>query len=144
MGDVVFDTCVYHQPSINLLFEVIDADNILFGSEMIGAVRGTAPHTGHHFDDTRRYVDALGLAPGARAKVYELNARRGIPPPRRASLSSGPVTQTLTWILGCSPVSRASCRLKSGIGLTCGADHPIISVANDISGSQTGSQRPPA
>jgi 4-oxalmesaconate hydratase len=79
MGNVFFDTCVYHQPGINLLFEVIEPENILFGSEMIGAVRGIDPQTGHHFDDTRRYVDALGLPPHVRAQVYELNARRVYP-----------------------------------------------------------------
>jgi 4-oxalmesaconate hydratase len=79
MGNVYFDTCVYHQPGINLLFEVIETKNILFGSEMIGAVRGIDPTTGHHFDDTRRYVDALALAPQAQAEVYEHNARRVYP-----------------------------------------------------------------
>ena len=79
MGNVFFDTCVYHQPGIDLLFDVIDVDNILFGSEMIGAVRGIDPQTGHHFDDTRRYIEALDLAPGARAEVYELNARQVYP-----------------------------------------------------------------
>ncbi len=79
MGNVFFDTCVYHQPGINLLFDVIDVDNILFGSEMVGAVRGIDPQTGHYFDDTRRYVDALDLTPGDRAKVFELNARRVYP-----------------------------------------------------------------
>jgi 4-oxalmesaconate hydratase len=79
MGNVFFDTCVYHQPGIDLLFEVIDTGNILFGSEMVGAVRGIDPQTGHHFDDTRRYVDALDLSPDARAKVFELNARRVYP-----------------------------------------------------------------
>ncbi len=79
MGNVFFDTCVYHQPGINLLFDVIDVDNILFGSEMVGAVRGIDPRTGHHFDDTRRYVDTLSLAPGDRAKVFELNTRRVYP-----------------------------------------------------------------
>ena len=79
MGNVCFDTCVYHQPGINLLFDVIDTGNILFGSEMIGAVRGIDPQTGHHFDDTRRYIDALRLAPGDRAQVYELNACRVYP-----------------------------------------------------------------
>ena len=58
MRNVFFDTCVYHQPGIDLLFDVIDVDNILFGSEMVGAVRGIDPQTGHHFDDTRRYVEA--------------------------------------------------------------------------------------
>jgi 4-oxalmesaconate hydratase len=79
MRNVFFDTCVYHQPGIDLLFTVIDAGNILFGSEMIGAVRGIDPQTGHHFDDTRRYVDALGLTPGARDQVYERNALRVYP-----------------------------------------------------------------
>jgi 4-oxalmesaconate hydratase len=79
MTNVFFDTCVYHQPGINLLFDVIDVDNILFGSEMVGAVRGIDPQTGHHFDDTRRYVDALELTAGDRAKVYEANARRVYP-----------------------------------------------------------------
>jgi 4-oxalmesaconate hydratase len=79
MGNVYFDTCVYHQPGINLLFEVIDPKNILFGSEMIGAVRGIDPSTGHYFDDTRRYVDALDLEPETRAQVYEHNARRVYP-----------------------------------------------------------------
>jgi 4-oxalmesaconate hydratase len=84
MGNVCFDTCVYHQPGIELLFNVIDIGSILFGSEMIGAVRGVDPQTGHHFDDTRRYVDALGLAPAARDQVYELNARRVYPRLRQA------------------------------------------------------------
>jgi 4-oxalmesaconate hydratase len=87
LGNVFFDTCVYHQPGINLLFDVIDVDSILFGSEMVGAVRGIDPRTGHHFDDTRRYVDALDLPPDDRAKVFEGNARRVYPrldakPPR--------------------------------------------------------------
>ncbi|HEV7710322.1 MAG TPA: amidohydrolase family protein [Asanoa sp.] len=79
LGNVFFDTCVYHQPGINLLFDVIPADNILFGSEMVGAVRGIDPRTGHHFDDTRRYVETLKLDPDDRAKVYEHNARRVYP-----------------------------------------------------------------
>ncbi|GAA4249412.1 amidohydrolase family protein [Dactylosporangium darangshiense] len=79
MGNVFFDTCVYHQPGIDLLFAVAEPDNILFGSEMVGAVRGIDPRTGHHFDDTRRYVDAVGLDDEARAKVYEFNARRVYP-----------------------------------------------------------------
>jgi 4-oxalmesaconate hydratase len=79
MGNVFFDTCVYHQPGIDLLFEVIDIDNILFGSEMVGAVRGIDPQTGHYFDDTKRYVDALGLDEADRAKVFEGNARRVYP-----------------------------------------------------------------
>ncbi|HUZ20080.1 MAG TPA: amidohydrolase family protein [Acidimicrobiales bacterium] len=79
MKNVYFDTCVYHQAGIDLLFEVIDTDNILFGSEMVGAVRGIDPETGHHFDDTRRYLDALDLTPGVREQVFSGNARRVFP-----------------------------------------------------------------
>jgi 4-oxalmesaconate hydratase len=79
MGNVFFDTCVYHQPGINLLFEVIDHGNILFGSEMVGAVRGIDPQTGHYFDDTKRYVEALGLTESDRESVLEGNARRVFP-----------------------------------------------------------------
>jgi 4-oxalmesaconate hydratase len=79
MNNVYFDTCVYHQPGINLLFEVIETKNILFGSEMLGAVRGVDPETGNYFDDTKIYVDALNLSPDDRTKVYEGNARRVYP-----------------------------------------------------------------
>jgi 4-oxalmesaconate hydratase len=84
MRNVFFDTCVYHQPGINLLFEVIDVDNLLFGSEMVGAVRGIDPQTGHYFDDTRRYVEELKLPSSDLAKVYEFNARRVYPRLNRA------------------------------------------------------------
>ncbi|NOX82969.1 MAG: amidohydrolase [Alphaproteobacteria bacterium] len=79
MNNVYFDTCVYHQPGIELLFNVIDIDNILFGSEMVGAVRGIDPQTGQYFDDTKRYVDNLKLSEDDRRKVYEGNARRVYP-----------------------------------------------------------------
>jgi 4-oxalmesaconate hydratase len=79
MKNVYFDTCVYHQPGIDLLFEVIDIDNILFGSEMVGAVRGIDPETGFYFDDTKRYVDSLKLSDADRVKVYSGNIRRVYP-----------------------------------------------------------------
>lgn len=79
MKNVFFDTCVYHQPGIDLLFKVIDIDNILFGSEMVGAVRGIDPQTGNYFDDTKRYVDSLNLSDEDRTKIYQGNARRVYP-----------------------------------------------------------------
>ncbi|MBB3911191.1 amidohydrolase family protein [Sphingomonas desiccabilis] len=79
MKNVFFDTCVYHQPGIDLLFEVIDVDNILFGSEMVGAVRGIDPQTGRYFDDTKRYIDALAIPDADKRKVFEGNARRVYP-----------------------------------------------------------------
>jgi 4-oxalmesaconate hydratase len=79
LGNVFFDTCVYHQPGIDLLRRVIPVENVLFASEMLGAVRGTNPETGSGWDDTKRYVDALDLSEQERAQVYELNARRVYP-----------------------------------------------------------------
>lgn len=79
MNNVFFDTCVYHQPGINLLAEVIETKNILFGSEMVGAVRGIDPQTGHYFDDTKRYIDALDISDEQRHAIFEGNARRVFP-----------------------------------------------------------------
>jgi 4-oxalmesaconate hydratase len=56
---------------------VVPADNILFGSEMVGAVRGVDPETGHYYDDTKRYLDAIDWLPDAdREKIFNVNARR--------------------------------------------------------------------
>jgi 4-oxalmesaconate hydratase len=79
MRNVFFDTCVYHQAGISLLAQVIGTDNILFASEMLGAVRGINPETGSGWDDTKQYVDALDLTPDDRHKVFEANARRVYP-----------------------------------------------------------------
>jgi 4-oxalmesaconate hydratase len=79
LNNIFFDTCVYHQPGINLLTEVIPIDNVLFASEMIGAVRGIDPQTGFPFDDTKRYIEAAALSADDRYKIYEGNARRVYP-----------------------------------------------------------------
>jgi 4-oxalmesaconate hydratase len=79
LGNVFFDTCVYHQPGIDLLLEVIPDDNILFAAEVVGAVRGIDPETGFHFDDTKRYIDARALSESSRRKIFEGNARRVYP-----------------------------------------------------------------
>jgi 4-oxalmesaconate hydratase len=79
MNNVYFDTCVYHQPGIDLLADVIDTKNILFGSEMVGAVRGIDPTTGQYFDDTKRYIDALEIDEPAKHAIFEGNARRVFP-----------------------------------------------------------------
>lgn len=79
MKNVYFDTCVYHQPGIDLLLDVINTENILFGSEMVGAVRGIDPETGNYFDDTKRYIDAANISDSQRTQIYESNARRVFP-----------------------------------------------------------------
>jgi 4-oxalmesaconate hydratase len=75
LRNVYFDTCVYHQPGIDLLLKVVPDANILFASETVGAVQGVDPQTGHAFDDTRRYIDAsVSATPAARQRIFESNA----------------------------------------------------------------------
>ena len=71
--------------------KVIPIDNILFASEMLGAVKGIDPETGHHYDDTKRYLDAVEwLSREQRQRIFEGNARTVFPrinqriPPRPA------------------------------------------------------------
>ena len=70
-----FDTCVYHQPGAELLATVIPVRNILFASATIGAVQGIDPETGYHYDDTKRYIDAVPwLTADDRRMIYQDNA----------------------------------------------------------------------
>jgi len=77
LENVFFDTCVYHQAGIDCMSRVIPAKNILFASEMVGAVRGIDPDTGYFYDDTKRYIDASpDLNEGEKQLIFEDNARR--------------------------------------------------------------------
>ncbi|WP_411085134.1 amidohydrolase family protein [Streptomyces sp. 061-3] len=79
LRNVYFDTCVYQQAGTDLLTSVIPTENVLFASEMLGAVRGGDPETGIAWDDTKQYVDRAGLSAAALTAVYETNARRVYP-----------------------------------------------------------------
>jgi 4-oxalmesaconate hydratase len=78
-NNVFFDTCVYHQPGIDLLVKLVSTDNILFASEMLGAVKGVDPTTGNYYDDTKRYIDASSLSSGDKEKVFIGNALKVYP-----------------------------------------------------------------
>ena len=79
-NNIFFDTCVYHQPGVDLLTKVVPVDNILFASEMVGAVKGIDPRSGQYFDDTKRYVDnAPGLSAADKDKIFAGNAYRAYP-----------------------------------------------------------------
>ena len=80
LNNIFFDTCIYHQRGIDLLLDVIPIKNILFASEMLGAVRGIDPESGFYFDDTKRYIDAnIHISEQDRKDIYENNARRVFP-----------------------------------------------------------------
>lgn len=60
--------------------DVIPAHNVLFASEMIGAVRGIDPETGHRFDDTKYLLDSIDtLADEDRRLIQAGNALRVFP-----------------------------------------------------------------
>ncbi len=80
LNNVFFDTCVYHQAGIDCMTKVIPQKNILFASEMVGAVRGVDPTTGFNYDDTKRYIDATpNLDSEAKKAVFEDNTRHVFP-----------------------------------------------------------------
>lgn len=79
MNNVYFDTCVYHQKGIDMLLKVIPNKNILFASEMVGAVRGIDPETGNYFDDTKRYIDDAAISDEEKANIFEHNIRAVYP-----------------------------------------------------------------
>ncbi len=80
LNNVFFDTCVYHQAGIDCMTKVIPQKNILFASEMVGAVRGVDPTTGFNYDDTKRYIDATpNLDDAAKKAVFEDNIRHVFP-----------------------------------------------------------------
>ena len=80
LNNVYFDTCVYHRAGIELLMKVIPADNILFASETVGAVRAIDPETGRHFDDTKHMIDSIEwLSADDRDKIFERNVHKVYP-----------------------------------------------------------------
>ena len=77
LQNVFFDTCVYHRAGMELLLKIVPVDNILFASEMVGAVRGIDPQTGFGYDDTKKSIEsAAWLTEADRRKIFEDNARK--------------------------------------------------------------------
>lgn len=79
LNNIFFDTCVYHQAGIDLLTKVIPPDNVLFASEMIGAVRGIDPETGRNYDETKPMIEASSLTASDKAKIFSGNVLRVYP-----------------------------------------------------------------
>ena len=80
LNNVYFDTCVYHRAGMELLMKVIPADNILFASETVGAVRGIDPETGRHFDDTKHMIDGIEwLSADDKDKIFHGNVHKVYP-----------------------------------------------------------------
>jgi 4-oxalmesaconate hydratase len=78
LGDnIFFDTCVYWERGMQLLVDTIPARNLLFATEMIGAVKGIDPRTGRRYDDTCSLLDRVtGLSADEREAIRAGNALR--------------------------------------------------------------------
>lgn len=79
LRNVFFDTAVYHQPGYDLLVDLMPASNVLFASEMLGAVRGADPDTGVEWDDTLTYLRASGRTQADWDAITHENALRIYP-----------------------------------------------------------------
>ena len=114
LNNIYFDTCVYHQPGIDLLTKVIPVDNILFASEMIGAVRGIDPETGHYYDDTKRYIEASTILDGD-DRWQDLRRQRAarLSAARRRAQGQGPE--------GCNPIEGRPCTNSASSNATSSA-----------------------
>jgi 4-oxalmesaconate hydratase len=79
-GNVFVDTCIYNHLNMQMLFDAVPLDNILFGSECDGAFPGIVnEETNDHYDNTRRYVDDSKLSAAEKERVYVANAQRVYP-----------------------------------------------------------------
>lgn len=79
LRNVFFDTAVYHQPGYNLLLDVLPSSNVLFASEMLGAVRGADPETSVEWDDTLTYLKGSDRLPADWDAITHKNALRVYP-----------------------------------------------------------------
>jgi 4-oxalmesaconate hydratase len=79
-GNAFVDTCMYNHMNMEMLFDAVPLDNILFGSECDGAFPGIVnEETNDHYDNTRRYVDDSKLSSDDKDRVYSANAKRVYP-----------------------------------------------------------------
>jgi 4-oxalmesaconate hydratase len=76
-GNVFFDTCVYWGKGLELLLEAVPLGNILYASELLGAIKGVDPRTGHRYDDTKFLLDAIPhLSEEDRQTIFGGNAMK--------------------------------------------------------------------
>jgi hypothetical protein len=104
-NNIFFDTCVYHQPGIDLLTKVVPVDNILFASEMVGAVKGTTrgPVSFRRHQALRR--QRAGLSAADKDKIFAGNAYR----PIRGSRTPSPSKRSARSAHGWEPCAFSPC-----------------------------------
>ncbi|HXG53125.1 MAG TPA: amidohydrolase family protein [candidate division Zixibacteria bacterium] len=74
---VYWDMAVYDKESMELLIKRVGVDNVLFATEMFGAVNAIDPKTGRNFEDLVPIFDSIDwLTAEDKRKITEINARK--------------------------------------------------------------------
>lgn len=72
-----FDTVLYNQESLELLFRVVGVDRCLFGTEKPGSGSAVDPKTGLAFDDIKPVIDEIDFLSAAdRRAIFSDNAQQ--------------------------------------------------------------------
>ena len=74
---VYWDMAIYDQASMEMLIHRVGVDNVLFATEMFGAVNAIDPETGRSFEDVPSMFSGIDwLSDEDRLKITEGNARK--------------------------------------------------------------------
>lgn len=74
---VYWDMAIYDQESMEMLIKRVSVDNVLFATEIFGAVNAIDPQTGRSFEDVCSLFDAIDWPSDEdRQKIYDGNARK--------------------------------------------------------------------
>lgn len=74
---VYWDMAIYDKESMEMLIKRVGVDNVLFATEMFGAVNAIDPKTGRNFEDLVPIFDSIEwLSDADRRKITEGNARK--------------------------------------------------------------------
>jgi predicted TIM-barrel fold metal-dependent hydrolase len=75
-----YDTVLYNQESIDLLFRIVGTDRCMFGTENPGSGSSKDPKTGAWLDDLKPVIEGIDwLSEEDRSRVFEDNARAVYP-----------------------------------------------------------------
>ena len=74
---VYWDMAIYDKEGMEMLIKRVGVDNVLFATEMFGAVNATDPKTGRNFEDIIPLFQSIEwLSYEQRKKITEDNARK--------------------------------------------------------------------
>jgi 4-oxalmesaconate hydratase len=76
LRQLYFDTCLYSEEGLALLFKIVGADNCMFGTERPGTGSVKSPQWGHDLDDLKPVIEGIDfLSAEDKAKIFEGTAR---------------------------------------------------------------------